>query len=216
MYFYYFQRFYRYHKNRLKTQIYSEDDESREFLSSMINILKKCWKQYLNTYLVFSVSYTIFPAILVDIKPINESLYFVPNKYYVPITCYLFFNGSSTFGSLVSNFISTEKSTHNLFCILTLIRLLFIPFFLFCNLSPDLRQWPVLINSDIIYIAANFILGFSNGFLGSLSIMCAPKCVSQKHSFLAGMLSSLFLMSGVMTGFFLSYLLLYIVEYEQL
>jgi hypothetical protein len=46
--------------------------------------------------------------------------------------------------------------------------------------------------------------------------MSAPKCVSQKDSFLAGMLSSLFLMSGVMTGFFLSYLLLYIVEYEQL
>lgn len=203
------QRFYRYHVRRSKAYLSPEEESFPPFFE----ILEKCWKQYLNIYLVYLVSYTIFPSILINIRPHSNSLYFLSNKYFVPITCHLLFNSSSTLGSLISNLVNSEKPLSDKIWTLISIRLVFVPFFIFCNFLPEKRKWPVIVTNDFIYLFANFGIGFTNGLFGSLSIMYAPKCVTRKHFTNAGMISNLFLMSGIMSGGFLSFLILIVFEY---
>ena len=73
---------------------------------------------------------------------------------------------------------------------LVAIRFLFIPFFLFCNYIPDRRTWPVLIQSDYVYILGSASLAFSNGYASSLAMMYAPKCVPQQYAPISGMMAS--------------------------
>ena len=57
------------------------------------------------------------------------------------------------------------------------LRVLFIPFFCFCNFKPDMRQLPVFINNDYVYITGGMLMAVTNGYLSSLSMMYVPRWV---------------------------------------
>ena len=57
-----------------------------------------------------------------------------------------------------------------------LLRLLFIPFFMFCNVKPATRSMPVWIG-DYVYCAGSILMAFTSGYFSSLSMMYAPRYV---------------------------------------
>ena len=59
--------------------------------------------------------------------------------------------------------------------ILSLLRGLFIPIFLFCNASPYTRTLPVVFDSDGLFICFMSILSLGNGYLGNLCMLHGPK-----------------------------------------
>lgn len=61
-----------------------------------------------------------------------------------------------------------------------ILRLAYIPLFLLCNYQPanTERILPVYIYSDWVYLAIAVTMGFSSGYLSSLSMMYCPKYVS--------------------------------------
>lgn len=61
-----------------------------------------------------------------------------------------------------------------------ILRLAYLPLFLFCNYQPANTQriLPVYIHNDWIYLAIAITMGFSSGYLSSLSMMYCPKYVS--------------------------------------
>lgn len=148
-------------------------------------VWRKCWIQLLNTALIYFSSFVIFPAIQAAIKPIDN---LVDQKFFAPIFCFLFFNTFASIGNYVAEKLRKPKPSGLIY--LVVLRFLFIPFFLFCNYIPDQRKWPVLIQSDYIYIIGSALLAFSNGYTSSLAMMYAPKSVPEQYASLSGMMAS--------------------------
>ena len=52
-----------------------------------------------------------------------------------------------------------------------------IPVYVLCNYQPEgsVRVFPVLIQSDIVFILAGIIMAFTSGYYSSLTMMYGPK-----------------------------------------
>lgn len=72
---------------------------------------------------------------IILVKPVQGIL---SDKYFLPVLCFLNFN----LLAMIGNLLATERLPRippNRLWIPVVLRLLFIPFFLFCNYSPDTR-----------------------------------------------------------------------------
>jgi len=65
-------------------------------------------------------------------------------------------------------------------------RVLFIPFFMFCNVKPLTRSLPVLFG-DYVYCVGSIVMAFTNGYFSSVVMMYAPRYVG----YITGILSQL-------------------------
>jgi solute carrier family 29 (equilibrative nucleoside transporter), member 1/2/3 len=63
---------------------------------------------------------------------------------------------------------------------LSLARVLFIPFFLLCNIYPRSPSNIPIINSDLAYFLLLTLFGLSNGYVMSLCMMAAPSLEHNK------------------------------------
>uniref|UniRef100_A0AC35TH48 Equilibrative nucleoside transporter 1-like n=1 Tax=Rhabditophanes sp. KR3021 TaxID=114890 RepID=A0AC35TH48_9BILA len=90
--------------------------------------------------------------------------------------------------------------------------LLFIPFFCFCNFRPNRRTWNVWFENELWYIIGTLVLAITSGYFSSLIMMYAPKRVDVSKSHIAGMLSALFLMSGIACGGAFTFLITSFIE----
>jgi len=87
--------------------------------------------------------------------------------------------------------------------ILSILRLLFLPLYLLCNI----RGRGAIISSDIFYLfVVQFLFGVSNGFLGSTCMMAASEWVDPEEREATGGFMGLCLVGGLTTGGFLSFL----------
>ncbi|XP_046908370.2 equilibrative nucleoside transporter 1 isoform X1 [Dermatophagoides farinae] len=200
-------------QNLLTTTTDSDRDlESKEKISDKqqpkserppyLYVFRFVWKQCLNVFLVFFVTLATFPVIQSDIRPINPE-YFgskeLTDKYYVAVACFLVFNSCALFGNLVPNFVIFPGPDK--LWIPVVSRFLFIPFFMLCNYAPNRRQWPVLIQSDLLYLFGSILMGFSSGYYSSLCMMYTPQSVPDpKLAGTAGMMAAASLICGIFLG----------------
>ena len=161
------------------------------YVISYWSIFKKCWPQLLNIFLVFTVTLSLFPAVLSDVERVYSS-FIISKDYFVSLTCFLTFNLFSVLGNMLPSYIpwvsklsvctnslltfSMQPSADKLW-IPILARGLFIPFFLLCNYRPAgvERLWPVLFHWDLVYWAATALFAMSGGYLASLALMHCPR-----------------------------------------
>ena len=181
---------------------YTENNEkSEDKKNKYLLVLKSCWKMLLNTFLIYFVSLSIFPAVQARVKPLNHIL---PEKYFESVTCFLTFNLCGMIGNYLAQIL--PKVSPKRLWIYILLRFVFIPFTLFCNYNPEQRKLPVLIKSDIAYLSGNILMGLSFGYLSSLSIMYTPKCVDSHLQSTAGMMSALVIIVGILCGIYFALL----------
>jgi len=92
---------------------------------------------------------------------------------------------------------------------LSVVKLAFIPLFLFCNAAPSNRVLTyVAINSDAAYLLFIIIFSVSNGYIGSIAMMYGPKMLqSGEDQGRAASLLVSFLVLGLAVGAFTSQLL---------
>ncbi|CAG2180766.1 unnamed protein product, partial [Oppiella nova] len=96
------------------------------------HVLKKIWLQLLNIIIIYFVSLSVFPALMADIKPLNG---IIDEKYFAPVFCFLSFNLFATFGNFIAQYV--QKPGPKYLIIFSILRLLYIPFFLYCNYRPN-------------------------------------------------------------------------------
>ncbi|PIO77074.1 nucleoside transporter [Teladorsagia circumcincta] len=101
------QPFYQYYSKRAMLARESEGTESKPGLTARdyLDAFKQGWPQMVNVYLVFFVSLSIFPGIMVDVRDelVGQKYAFVlPERYFVPITCFLLFNVFAFIGSMLA------------------------------------------------------------------------------------------------------------------
>ena len=71
--------------------------------------------------------------------------------------------------------VKPRESSRVLLLLLSLLRLVLIPVFLLSNIVVPNRRFSVLIYTDAVPIIAEFLLGFSNGYIGTLAMMYGPQ-----------------------------------------
>ncbi|XP_054157477.1 equilibrative nucleoside transporter 1-like [Oppia nitens] len=182
-------------KNNSNNNIKDTDD--LKGLALYKHVLFKIWLQLLNIILIYYVSLSLFPALIADIKSMNNTL---NEKYFSPVFCFLAFNMFATVGNFIAQ--RFQRPGPNYVIIFTLLRLLYIPFFLYCNYQPTNvnRSLPVVIKNDWIFIVGVVTMAMSSGYLSSLCMMYAPRCVQPGYASIAGMMAALTIILGILLG----------------
>ncbi|KJH41214.1 nucleoside transporter, partial [Dictyocaulus viviparus] len=196
------QLFYQhYSKLAMSAQVEGSDRKPELTASDYLDTLKQGWPQLVNIYLVFFVSLTIFPGIMVDIRDelVGEKYSFIiPEKFFTPITCFLLFNVFAFVGSMLAGHFQFPGPEHLWIAVYT--RLLFIPFFAFCNYRPLSRRYPVLFTSTSLYVIMAILMSISSGYLSGLAMMFAPRVVEPSKSRIVSMIAGFFLIFGIISG----------------
>ncbi|XP_054167111.1 equilibrative nucleoside transporter 3-like [Oppia nitens] len=186
---------------------------NRPNLSLYWFVFKKISVQCFNVFMVFFVTLSIFPAVHANIKPIDVNFFGdqpTTDKYFTAVNCFLVFNISAMIGNIFPNWFRIPSPKY--LWIPVVLRVLLIPFFLFCNYHPELRQWPVIIQNDFIFILGGIVLGLSSGYYSSLCMMYAPRCVPPEHAATAGMMAAASLVIGIFGGVNFSFVLSWAVK----
>ncbi|KHJ87862.1 nucleoside transporter [Oesophagostomum dentatum] len=102
----------------------------------------QCWVQLFNNFFVYFISLIIFPAMMSETpfyrQPGDPWGSVFPENLYFAINTFLNFNVFASFGSLTANYVHFPKP--RFLWIPVVARVLFIPFFMFCNYQPVGKQ----------------------------------------------------------------------------
>lgn len=198
-------KFYRYHEmlNEKEQEKHRTDGTDEDGSTPYWQIFKDSFPQLFNVFFVFFVTLAVFPAVHSDIKPISKDT-FVPERLFTSVTCFLTFNLFAMLGSLLTSWVTWPKPKYLIWPVV--IRVVFIPLFLFCNYLPlDVeRTLPVWITSDYAYWIIAILMSISSGYLSSLGMMYTPNSVSPKYAVTAGMFAAAMLITGIFSGIIFS------------
>uniref|UniRef100_A0A803JF73 Solute carrier family 29 member 1 (Augustine blood group) n=1 Tax=Xenopus tropicalis TaxID=8364 RepID=A0A803JF73_XENTR len=177
--------------------------ESGDGGKSVIQILKKVWVLALSVCLVFAVTIGIFPAVTADVKSTiaGESKWGI---YFIPVSCFLLFNLFDWAGRSLTVLTMWPGQDSKLLPLLVAARLVFLPLFMLCNVSPR-TYLPVLLAHDAWYICIMILFAVSNGYLASLCMCFGPKKVGVHEAETAGAIMAFFLSLGLALGAGLSF-----------
>ncbi|CAB4069542.1 SLC29A1_2_3 [Lepeophtheirus salmonis] len=122
-------------------------------------VLKEIWVYALSVFLVFVVTLGCFPGITAAIKS----------------------TGSGTSLAEVLHFPKPHLRGSSWYILMAaVLRVIFIPLFLFCNVSPSNRHMTsVIFESDTIYILLMILFSVSNGYISSICMMSAPGIIKK-------------------------------------
>ena len=202
--------FYRYHMGERTKDV----DETTSLLPasqpeviSVTGVLLQLWKLNLSILLVYIVTLSCFPALTVLIESTEKDVSDANSwatTYFVPVACFVFFNVGDYLGrQFASLHLPHPGPSFTLF--LSVLRIIFLPLFLFCNASPSSRVFtPVLFPYDSLYMLFMFLFSVSNGYLTTVCFVSAPQSVRPHLRLTAGNLMVSLLGLGLAIGSTLS------------
>lgn len=118
---------------------------------------------------VFTITLAVYPAITVTIKPTNPNIH----PLLFSAVHFLVFSSGDLLGRHMCSFPRLIIWSARRVLALTLLRTLFIPAFLLCNVELSLHVTP-FISSDLVYMLLLGALGVSNGYVSTLCMLGAP------------------------------------------
>ena len=174
------------------------------------DIFRRSWMYLLGGWLVYGTTLSIFPAITTIVESVHKSRW--TDKYFTPVACVLLFNISDLIGRTLATMIQLpgrSKSGKTIYMGLQVIRLAFIPLFMYCNSAPEARSLPVVFHSDVVFCCLIVFLGISVGYMGNITLIHAAKTSDDAESQEATslVLTSCFVL-GQATGSFGSYFIM--------
>uniref|UniRef100_A0A8C9T1T7 Solute carrier family 29 member 1a n=1 Tax=Scleropages formosus TaxID=113540 RepID=A0A8C9T1T7_SCLFO len=168
---------------------------------SYIALPKMIWVMALSVCFVFTITIGVFPAVTVDAQ---STVATDRATYFIPVSCFLVFNLMDWAGRSLTALCMWPGKDSILLPILVLVRLIFVPLFMLCNIKP--REYlPVVFENDGWYIFFMVLFAFSNGYLASLCMCFGPKKVLPHEAETAGAVMAFFLSLGLALGAALSF-----------
>ena len=136
---------------------------------SMMEIVRTIKTQLLVILVVFTITISCFPVLTDLIVSVGGGAGdggTWEKTFFVPTCCFLGFTLGDFVGRLLLFLLPNHPITPMRALLLALLRLLFLPLFLLCNLAPsDRHLTPVIFHSDAVFIVLIIGFGVSNGFL---------------------------------------------------
>ncbi|KAK3533731.1 hypothetical protein QTP70_024312 [Hemibagrus guttatus] len=204
-------KFYRYYleKNQkdqaLQRQLIRNGDSSRGMSTTpkFWTIFKKIRVIALSVCCTFAITLSIFPAVAADVKSTVANGGF-SGQYFIPAWCFLSFNMFDLVGRSLTYGCKWPWKDSKLLLLLVLVRLIFVPLFMLCNVQP--RSSFVVFSSDIWFIVFIILFAFSSGYLTSLCMCLYPKLVDAHETETAGTIMTFFMALGLALGASFSFL----------
>ncbi|KAG6328807.1 hypothetical protein ID866_10281 [Astraeus odoratus] len=118
---------------------------------------------------VFAVTLTIFPSTTITVLPISSSV----NPLIFVSTHFLAFNGGDLLGRYICSFPRMIVWSAHKILTMALLRTLFIPIILLCNIQRPSTEFPAppVLSSDVLYMLILIALGISNGYVSTLCFL---------------------------------------------
>ena len=155
----------------------------------------------------------MFPPITSSIQPTNPS--FHPLLFNA--AHFLVFNCGDLGGRYLCAIPKFHVWSSRRLLVFSLLRTLFIPIFLLCNVQRPLSSQPTIspsitaanspvINSDVLFFLLLLLFGLSNGYVSSMCMMAAPSMTHNSHLRhradvdVAATLASFCLVGGLVVG----------------
>jgi equilibrative nucleoside transporter 1/2/3 len=193
------------------------EDTSSDIISwaQLKRVAKVIFVPAVSVNVTFLITISVFPALIVRLRSAHacqEPEKRMYNDLFTPIM-FLLFNLFDFLGRLAAEARIVCLNSQNIW-IPSLLRVIFIPLFLCCNIS-DSPTIPVLFkNSDAVPYFIMIFFGFSNGYIASAGMMLGS-AVADTHlavtdSSLAGTLMIFSLTFGLCLGAMASFFIAYI------
>jgi equilibrative nucleoside transporter 1/2/3 len=174
----------------------------------------------ISVFLIFTVTLACFPAITVLVKSSSlpdglskeeEKDYPWGTKFFIPVCCFVLFNVGDWLGRFSAEMIQWPKpGRFGMFLVLalSLLRLAFIPLFLFCNINipvEDRHFTFTVFGNEAFYIIFMALFSLSNGYLSCICMMSAPQLCKGSEAQTASSMMVALLGLGLGTGSLMSY-----------
>ncbi|XP_043916414.1 equilibrative nucleoside transporter 2 [Protopterus annectens] len=170
---------------------------------SVFRVLKKIWLMALCIVLVFTVTLAVFPAVTAAVKSAAVDKNW--GDFFIPVCCFLLFNVMDWIGRSITSYITWPGENSCLLPVLVLLRFVFIPLFMLCNIEDHFYLKP-LFKQDAYYVVFMVLFALSNGYLVSIIFCYTPRKVLPEEVETAGALMTFFLALGLSVGAGLSFL----------
>eukprot|EP01102_Stenamoeba_stenopodia_P023111 TRINITY_DN9853_c0_g1_i1.p1 TRINITY_DN9853_c0_g1~~TRINITY_DN9853_c0_g1_i1.p1 ORF type:complete len:505 (+),score=92.51 TRINITY_DN9853_c0_g1_i1:27-1517(+) len=173
----------------------SEAEWRKAGAASLKSAFLAVWKSGLLLLSIFLITLSIIPGLASEI-PSHTPL---PDRWFPVITLTLF-NLFDWIGRSLPRWAWAQRVSERTLYLMNGCRLVFIPLFVLC-------VYPPLFKHDSIPIVLCILLGLTNGYLASMTMMFAPSKSEEKSRELAGNIMALFLVSGLTSGSLIGLLL---------
>jgi len=162
----------------------------------------------LAVFLTFFVTLGCFPAISAQVKSTLDPKSTWAKTYFIPVSCFLFFNVGDFIGRFLAEKIQFPKPGKLGAWItlgLALLRFVFVPLFLVLNIERSADSMTnTYISSDVAYIIIMLLFSITNGYVGTICMMSGPQIVRSEEAQMAASLMVAFLGIGLASGAFMS------------
>ena len=116
----------------------------------------------------------MYPPITISVQPVHPDT----NPLIFSSIHFLLFNLGDFAGRSLCSYPALLTWDDKRLLAFSLLRTLFIPLFLLCNINPGTTPF---INSDFLFFLILLLFGLSNGYVGSMCMMSAPNLEHNKR-----------------------------------
>jgi len=156
----------------------------------------------------FLVTLGTFPAITAQVVSTMPPDSAWAKVFFVPVSCFLLFNIGDYIGRFLAGLVQWPrpgKVGSYVTLGLALLRFVFLPLFLYCNIRPTDRSiTSVAFESDTAYIVIMMLFSISNGYVSSICMISGPQVVAGEEASTAANLMVACLGLGLGVGAFIS------------
>lgn len=159
-------------------------------------------------FITFLVTLGCFPAVTMQVQSTLDKESAWASTFFIPVACFLLFNIGDYLGRFLAGLVQWPKPGKVGGCIclvLALSRFVFVPLFVLCNIERDENSLTsVAFESDVAYVLIMLLFSISNGYIGSICMICGPQVVRSEEAQTAASLMVALLGLGLGSGAFLS------------
>ncbi|SPP79692.1 equilibrative nucleoside transporter 3 [Drosophila guanche] len=181
----------------------NEETEGVTLEPIMRKVMTKIYLHAVCLALLYTTTLSVYPAVTVLMQSEHSASHTEwTDVYYLPVVNYLIFNCGDYFGRLLAGWLE-RPINQNTSLLLIVLRMIFVPFFLFSNTSEHIFL-PTLVEHDYTFIAMMCVFALSNGYLTNILLIMAPRSVKQHEKELASSIMAAALSVGMAVGSLLS------------
>lgn len=108
-----FIEFYQHHELKINESSTEQDLHSTTSRTSKWdgyrNVLKQCWVQCYNVFMVFFVTLSVFPSVFANVKRFDQEFLIEDDRYFTEVTCFFTFSLTAFFGNICAGWVEWVK-----------------------------------------------------------------------------------------------------------
>jgi equilibrative nucleoside transporter 1/2/3 len=176
----------------------------------VFRVLKENFIFMFSVSYVFVVTLAVFPATTVTVRPTNSNVH--PMLF--TAVHFLIYNVGDLAGRYSCSFSRLIVWSAEKILAMSLLRTLFIPLILLCNIQRPTATLPIppIISSDIAFMLILLALGYTNGYISTLGLIAAsslehnPRLKGRREDVdVAATIGGSFIIAGIAIGAFFSF-----------